>query len=223
MLSSLGYSPFSKFFCPLCHYPHALWFLFRVIVKGEVETFVGTYFPQFFFFKVTSPHSGFAYLGGVSDLHGKIKIWIYRLVYRLEERSVWWVMTGAWRMWGCEQVCERVWWSTAMSGWVTFPLYRVIYYGTLDTAGNGGVDGVRTAGTPGETLSLNGTVDSTSSFHLLPGIVCYLSLDVLVPPNPHPQQLCAKLPDGRNDILPHFLPCDVWPALETLHVLGSHC
>lgn len=39
---------------------------------------------------------------------------------------------------------------------------------------------VRTAGTPGETLYLEGAVDSTSSFRLLPGIVCCLSLDVLV-------------------------------------------
>ena len=56
MLSSLGNSPFSKFSSPLCHYLHALWFLFTIIVKGEVETFAWMYFPQsFFFFKVTSP------------------------------------------------------------------------------------------------------------------------------------------------------------------------
>lgn len=34
---------------------------------------------------------------------------------------------------------------------------------------------VRTAGTPGETLYLEGTVDSTYLFRLLPGIICYLS------------------------------------------------
>ena len=83
-------------------------------------------------------------------------------------------MTGVWGMWGYEQVCERVWWSRVMSAWVTFPLRRVIDYGTLDTAGNGGVDSVRTAGTPGETLSSEGTVDSTSSFHVLPGIIVFL-------------------------------------------------
>lgn len=40
------------------------------------------------------------------------------------------------------------------------------------------MDSVRTAGTPGETLYLEGTRDSTSLFRLLPGIVCYLSLGV---------------------------------------------
>lgn len=51
-------------------------------------------------------------------------------------------------------------------------------------------------------LYLQRTVGATSSFHLLPGIICYLSLDVLVPP----PQLHAKLPDGSNGILPHFIP-----------------
>ena len=41
------------------------------------------------------------------------------------------------------------------------------------------MDSVRTAGTPGETLYLEGTVDSTSLFHLLTGIICYLSLGVV--------------------------------------------
>lgn len=39
---------------------------------------------------------------------------------------------------------------------------------------------VRTAGTPGETLYLEGTVDSTSLFPLLPGIVYYLFLGVFI-------------------------------------------
>lgn len=57
-----------------------------------------------------------------------------------------------------------------MSGGVTFPLHRVIYYGTLDTAGNGGVDSVRAAGTPGETLYLEGLWIQHLHF------VCYLVL-----------------------------------------------
>lgn len=130
-------------------------------------------FILYYTFKVTiSLHSVLLCLSQwMSYLNGKIRMmWTYRPMVRLEKGSVLWVMTGVWGIWCCEQVCERVWWSLVMSGWVTFPLHRIIYYGTLNTAGNGGADSIQTAGTPGETLYLKRTMN-LSSFGLLPHIV----------------------------------------------------
>ena len=79
----------------------------------------------------------------------------------------------------------------------------------------GGAESVRTAGTPGEMLYLHQTVDSTSSFRLLPGI-CYLSSDVL--------RLFSfsflflfsliscQASGGKEWYFASFYPCNVWPA-----------
>lgn len=86
-------------------------------------------------------------------------------------------------------------------------------------AGSGGAGRVRTAGTPGETLYLERTVHSTSSFHLLPGIVCYRSLDAL----PFPPLNFCQASQMEGMIIISFYPCTAWPALGTLNMFRACC
>lgn len=69
-------------------------------------------------------------------------------------------------------------------------------------------------------LYLQRTVGATSSFHLLPGIICYLSLDVLVPP---PPPTTCQASRWKQWYFASFYPFDVWPVLGTVYVFGTHC